>query len=74
MERVAGIEPAYAAWEATVLPLNYTRLSNSCRGRLAPRQHCMPEYPHQRSGSKAVLSDRGDIRVKLAHSGPQSGP
>lgn len=25
MERVAGIEPAYAAWKAAVLPLNYTR-------------------------------------------------
>lgn len=26
MERVAGIEPAYSAWKADVLPLNYTRL------------------------------------------------
>jgi hypothetical protein len=25
MERVAGIEPACAAWKAAVLPLNYTR-------------------------------------------------
>jgi hypothetical protein len=25
MERVTGIEPAYFAWEANVLPLNYTR-------------------------------------------------
>jgi hypothetical protein len=25
MERVAGIEPALSAWEAEVLPLNYTR-------------------------------------------------
>jgi hypothetical protein len=24
-ERVAGIEPALSAWEAEVLPLNYTR-------------------------------------------------
>ena len=24
-ERVNGIEPSYAAWEAAVLPLNYTR-------------------------------------------------
>ena len=23
--RVKGIEPSYAAWEAAVLPLNYTR-------------------------------------------------
>ena len=26
MERVKGIEPSYAAWEAAVLPLNYTRI------------------------------------------------
>ena len=26
MERVKGIEPSYAAWEAAVIPLNYTRL------------------------------------------------
>ena len=26
MERVAGIEPASEAWEASILPLNYTRL------------------------------------------------
>ena len=25
MERVTGIEPAYPAWKAGVLPLNYTR-------------------------------------------------
>ena len=26
LERVTGIEPAYRAWEASVLPLNYTRV------------------------------------------------
>lgn len=25
MERVTGVEPASAAWEAAVLPMNYTR-------------------------------------------------
>ena len=25
-ERVKGIEPSYQAWEACVLPLNYTRM------------------------------------------------
>lgn len=29
MERVTGIEPAPSAWEAEVLPLNYTRQSSS---------------------------------------------
>jgi hypothetical protein len=28
LERVTGIEPAYRAWEASVLPLNYTRLND----------------------------------------------
>ena len=32
MERVKGIEPSYEAWEAAVLPLNYTRAP----GSLAP--------------------------------------
>jgi hypothetical protein len=26
LERVKGIEPSYEAWEAAVLPLNYTRV------------------------------------------------
>jgi hypothetical protein len=26
VERVMGIEPTFSAWEADVLPLNYTRL------------------------------------------------
>ena len=29
VERVKGIEPSYEAWEAAVLPLNYTRESGS---------------------------------------------
>jgi hypothetical protein len=29
VERVKGIEPSYEAWEAAVLPLNYTRSSAS---------------------------------------------
>ena len=32
MERVEGIEPSYQAWEARVLPLNYTRLGCAVRG------------------------------------------
>ena len=26
LERMMGIEPTYLAWEANVLPLNYTRI------------------------------------------------
>ncbi len=31
LERVKGIEPSYAAWEAAVLPLNYTRAGRLCK-------------------------------------------
>ena len=44
MERVKGIEPSYEAWEAAVLPLNYTRTAahyrhvlRGFRGAGAPR-------------------------------------
>ena len=33
MERVRGIEPLSQAWEAYILPLNYTRVDDVC---LAP--------------------------------------
>ncbi len=42
-ERVKGIEPSYAAWEAAVLPLNYTRVEFGLwigGLRLASRDHC----------------------------------
>ena len=29
MERVMGIEPTLEAWEAAVLPLNYTRIDRN---------------------------------------------
>ncbi len=36
LERVTGIEPALSAWEADVLPLNYTRAHLHCpAGELA---------------------------------------
>ena len=37
VERVTGIEPALSAWEADVLPLNYTRAHLS---RLAAEPAC----------------------------------
>ena len=38
VERVEGIEPSSEAWEATVLPLNYTRLTPLLSGlRFAAR-------------------------------------
>ena len=51
MERVMGIEPTFSAWEADVLPLNYTRARrdsmNSRRpdkGRVCSQQKHMPNY------------------------------
>ena len=32
MERVMGIEPTSSAWEAEVLPLNYTRYAMALKG------------------------------------------
>ena len=43
VERVTGIEPALSAWEADVLPLNYTR---------------EPSQSNQRQGQRAASSQR----------------
>ena len=50
VERVKGIEPSYAAWEAAVLPLNYTRIGENAiynsRGPGAPvRENSQAERP-----------------------------
>jgi hypothetical protein len=37
LERVTGIEPALSAWEADVLPLNYTRAHEYGLGTLIGR-------------------------------------
>ena len=37
VERVMGIEPTLAAWEAAVLPLNYTRVGDQSM----PRRGCL---------------------------------
>ena len=43
VERAMGIEPTYAAWEAAVLPLNYTRDVNlRARIVLDPRAFAAP--------------------------------
>ena len=39
LERVTGIEPAFSAWEADVLPLNYTRRSAHPTARRPGRLH-----------------------------------
>jgi hypothetical protein len=54
MERVKGIEPSYEAWEAAVLPLNYTRMqaivSVVCGTGLAiSKASCSAENRHHKS-------------------------
>src|SRR5438874_6449635 len=55
LERVRGIEPPCAAWEAAVLPLNYTRVRN-CRFQISDckqrTNHC-----HEITSSEAVKSE-----------------
>jgi hypothetical protein len=40
LERVTGIEPALSAWEADVLPLNYTRAHEFGLGTFASGRAC----------------------------------
>ena len=52
VERVTGIEPAFSAWEADVLPLNYTRVEAR-------------SYRPSSGGGNAdrgSVSDLGDVR------------
>ncbi len=52
VERAMGIEPTYAAWEATVLPLNYTRVSGLYYMHFAgERNHRLRIFCHKSSCS-----------------------
>ena len=53
LERVKGIEPSYAAWEAAVLPLNYTRIA---RHRAVAGLFAMGSRPFQPHGRPARTS------------------
>src|SRR5215475_5567818 len=57
MERVTGIEPAFSAWEADVLPLNYTR---EVPGQVSRSRGGLP------LGSGAVILSDRTIREELA--------
>ena len=50
VERVKGIEPSYAAWEAAVLPLNYTRVVWILKGNKTPWR--IFKYTATRGGPK----------------------
>ena len=53
-ERVTGIEPALSAWEADVLPLNYTRVTASSE---TMRKSPVVIMPDQADGGGADLFD-----------------
>ena len=46
LERVKGIEPSYEAWEAAVLPLNYTRGRARFYRALVPDQRTARQLPY----------------------------
>ena len=52
MERAKGIEPSYAAWEAAVLPLNYTR-------EAIPKHAVFHAYSTGQKGIK-IANDSGE--------------
>ena len=53
LERVAGIEPASSAWEAEVLPLNYTRRRASIIPERRPRTRARRASPRSAAVSRA---------------------
>ncbi len=59
LERVKGIEPSYAAWEAAVLPLNYTRgrrLLHRDSRALSSRFRTMCERARPAKGREALAN------------------
>lgn len=70
LERVTGIEPALSAWEADVLPLNYTRIGRSrahhCSGNPAHFSNPEPtECPVAHGKLLSVLLSDRDIRAEI---------
>jgi dCTP deaminase len=68
LERVTRIELALSAWEADVLPLNYTRgpLADRPQGGVSDRPdwHCPPIVPEPGRLPGVLLSDR-DIKAEV---------
>ena len=57
LERVMGIEPTSKAWEAFVLPLNYTRSEPRPDGSLYNRTEPLVSLNPEPSGSQAIRCD-----------------
>ena len=60
MERVMGIEPTYEAWEAAVLPLNYTRSAgdSTCS---AERRASVPRDQFDAAAAWQVLATQAGV-------------
>ena len=57
LERVMGIEPTSKAWEAFVLPLNYTRSEPRPDGSLYNRTEPLVSLNPEPSGSQVIRCD-----------------
>ena len=62
MERVKGIEPSFSAWEADVLPLNYTRSAAQLvnNERLFRRHNDLPGADKAARNHERVTFSDGD--------------
>src|SRR5690606_39629728 len=72
LERVMGIEPTLAAWEAAVLPLNYTRAAPDLSG--TPARSEAPPDGHEHAGVVGVLLGEGRGRADVGLQAHQLGP
>ena len=68
-ERVTGIEPALSAWEAEVLPLNYTREHSPDQAAIPGGRRCSSE----RGSAYPLPPVRGKPGPAQAPSGPSPG-
>jgi hypothetical protein len=66
LERVKGIEPLSKAWEALVLPLNYTRASGLRRPetQFAFFLQVVNAYPRQPQPAKGISFDASRVTTK----------
>ena len=63
LERVKGIEPSSVAWEATALPLSYTRdTAVALRGKSMP--HAADVATHARAGVRCKLHQNLPLTVR----------
>ena len=73
MERMTGIEPAYSAWEADVLPLNYIRVVRHQASTLTVRDRVRPSFPRSGEPFTASGEPSGTLTVDFRRSEPHTG-